>query len=168
MWVFWALKLCLVRAQNQICWVGWTEIRSSANTSPLLGRPFFPLSAWFWWFVVSTSPMQSPPSALLGDTLFSDPYVAWVGVWCWEPNTLPGSSSISSAPRAPFFLVKVPHLLPPSLPSRAPVQGTGTSYQFPSCCWPQVLQQNTPCPCHQLQTNNKPDPLPSGCWSQGF
>lgn len=134
MWDFWALKLCLVRAQNQICWVGWTEIRSSANTSPLLGRPFFSpsvlLSAWFWWFVVSTSPMQSPPSALIGETLFSDAYVAWVGVWCWEPNTLPGSSSISSAPRAPFFLVKVPHLLPPSLPF-PPGTSSGNWHQLP-------------------------------------
>lgn len=51
--------------------------------------------------------------------------------------------------------------LPPPLPY-PPLQGS--SYEnwrsFPSCCQPQVLKQNAPCPHHQLPTE-KPDALPS-------
>lgn len=43
----------------------------------------------------------------------------------------------------------------------------GNQHWFPSCCQPQVLRKNTPCPHDQLQTN-KPDTLRSRCWLQGF
>jgi len=146
---------------SQICWMGWTEIRSSANKSPsyLVGH-FSHLQAcsWsssFWWLLVSTSLTQSPPSALLGNIGLSDASVACVCARCWEPASLPGSSSVCLATHDPFLLAGGPWTLLSPLPCRA--AAGGPSIGSHPAGQPQVLKQNTPCPHHQLQTNNKPD-----------
>lgn len=101
---------------------------------PLAGWLFFPLQSCSqpsssWWFLVSTSPVQSPLSLLLREIWFSDASVAWASVWCWKPASACWATPPAPQPLVPPF--SWPRVLgccaatSPPLPSKAAVMRTG-------------------------------------------
>lgn len=166
-WGFWALKLCFIRAQNQNTPDLLGEMDWLQTNLPLLGRLF------------------SSSSLALGPAVFGFHQSHTVTSLCAPGRNLifwclcGSSGCLALGACHPALLLL--HLLGPSClispgqecsaaaisPS---LQGSSRAiwHWFPYCCQPQVLKQSTPCPHHQLQTNNKPDILPSACWLRGF